>query len=98
MLRYENVIFFFFSKSYIKQQNRFFQTIRVALGLNKATLKHRMCLGSNTWISQLIDFFNVVDYAIPGYNAKDVLTELHVHLWDCAIDYRYKGMLIIFFS
>ncbi|GJQ81695.1 Atg2 [Trypoxylus dichotomus] len=66
------------------------KTVRVAVGLNKATLKHRVCLGSNTWISQLIDFFNVVDYAIPGYNAKDVLTELHIHLWDCAIDYRYE--------
>ncbi|KAI4468685.1 autophagy-related 2 isoform a [Holotrichia oblita] len=64
------------------------KTVRVAVGLNKATLKHRMCLGPNSWITQLIDFFNVVDYAIPGYNAKDVLTELHVHLWDCAIDYR----------
>lgn len=47
-----------------------------------------MCTSSNTWISHLLDFFNVQDYPIPGYHAKDVLTELHLHLWDCAIDYR----------
>lgn len=64
------------------------KTVRVALGLNKATLRHRICNSSNSWISHLLDFFNVQDYPIPGYHAKDVLTELHLHLWDCAIDYR----------
>nr|XP_022914053.1 autophagy-related protein 2 homolog B isoform X1 [Onthophagus taurus] len=66
------------------------KTITVAIGIDKATLKHRMCLEPNTWITQLIDFFNVIDYTITGYNAKEVLTELHLHLWDCAIDYRPK--------
>lgn len=47
-----------------------------------------MCSEQNNWISQLSDFFNVLDYPVPGYVAKDVLTELHLHLWDCAIDYR----------
>ncbi|XP_025831922.1 autophagy-related protein 2 homolog B isoform X2 [Agrilus planipennis] len=64
------------------------KTIRVALGINKSTLRHRMYNEPNNWISQLIDFFNVFDYPIPGYQPKDVLTELHLNLWDCAVDYR----------
>ncbi|XP_056630005.1 autophagy-related protein 2 homolog A [Diorhabda sublineata] len=64
------------------------KTIRVALGLNKSTLKHRMCAEPNTWISQLLDFFNVQDYPIANYHAKEVVTELHLNVWDCAIDYR----------
>lgn len=47
-----------------------------------------MCNEPNSWISQLIDFFNVKDYPIPGYQAKEILTELFVHFWDSAIDYR----------
>lgn len=64
------------------------KTIRVAIGLNKSTLKHRMCAEPNTWISQLLDFFNVQDYPIANYHAKEVVTELHINVWDCAIDYR----------
>ncbi|XP_060533459.1 autophagy-related protein 2 homolog B isoform X2 [Cylas formicarius] len=64
------------------------KTVQVSLALNKATLRHRMCREPNTWISHLLDFFNVQDYPIAGYQPKDVLTELHLHLWDCAIDYR----------
>ncbi|CAG9863843.1 unnamed protein product [Phyllotreta striolata] len=64
------------------------KTVRVALGLNRSTLKHRMCTEPNSWISHLLDFFNVQDYPITNYHAKDVLTELHLHVWDCAVDYR----------
>lgn len=42
----------------------------------------------NSWISQLLDFFDVTDYPITSYQAKDVLTEMYLHLWDCAVDYR----------
>ncbi|KAJ8968662.1 hypothetical protein NQ314_002185, partial [Rhamnusium bicolor] len=64
------------------------KTIQVAIGVNAGTVRHRMCNEPNSWISHMLDYFNVQDYPIPGYQAKDVLTELHLHLWDCAIDYR----------
>ncbi|KAK4884514.1 hypothetical protein RN001_000785 [Aquatica leii] len=64
------------------------KTVRVALGISRATLRHRVCQEPNSWITQMIDVFNVLDYPIPGYHAKDILTELHLHVWDCAIDYR----------
>ncbi|KAF5280262.1 hypothetical protein FQR65_LT03070 [Abscondita terminalis] len=64
------------------------KTVRVALGISRATLRHRVCQEPNSWVTQMIDVFNVLDYPIPGYRAKDILTELHLHVWDCAIDYR----------
>lgn len=77
-----------FSVNLISNIFKKLQTIQVAVGINKATLKHRMCSEPNTWISHMLDFFNPQDYPIPGYHAKDVLIELHLHLWDCSIDYR----------
>lgn len=35
-----------------------------------------------------MDFFDVKEDLIPGYTPFTVLTELHLHLWDCSIDYR----------
>ena len=35
-----------------------------------------------------MDFFDVVDYAILGYTLPEVVTELHLHLWSCSVDYR----------
>lgn len=40
------------------------------------------------WLTQLIDMFDVVDYAVEGYTPMGVVTEMHLHLWDSAIDYR----------
>ncbi|CAH1999640.1 unnamed protein product [Acanthoscelides obtectus] len=64
------------------------KTVQIAIGLNKSTLRHRVCNEPNSWITHLIDFFKVHDYPIKSYHSKDVLTELHVNLWDCAVDYR----------
>lgn len=64
------------------------KTVKIALGLNKSTLHHRMTAEPNSWVSQLIDFFKVTDFPINGYKSKDVMSEFHLHTWDCAIDYR----------
>ncbi|KAH1007770.1 hypothetical protein HUJ04_004965 [Dendroctonus ponderosae] len=64
------------------------KVVTVSLGLNGATLRHKMGKQPNSWISHLMDYFNVEDYPIPGYVPKDVLTELHLHIWDSIIDYR----------
>ena len=37
---------------------------------------------------QMMNFLDVKDYDILGYVTPKILTELHVHLWDCAVDYR----------
>lgn len=65
-----------------------FQNFKVALGIKGATLHHRLYLPNRTWFTQLTDFFDVVDTPVVGYTPSSVITELHLHLWSCAIDYR----------
>ncbi|XP_021359493.1 autophagy-related protein 2 homolog A-like isoform X1 [Mizuhopecten yessoensis] len=60
----------------------------VAVGIRGGTLRHKMAAADQSWISQVLAFLDVKDYDILGYTMAKVLTELHVHLWDCAVDYR----------
>lgn len=62
--------------------------IRVTAGVQKATLRHHFTAAAHSWITQLTDMFDVLDYPVQGYTPYTVVTELHLHLWDCAIDYR----------
>ncbi|PSN53370.1 hypothetical protein C0J52_03803 [Blattella germanica] len=64
------------------------KTFRVAARLHGATLRHRMCTSNQSWFTQIVDFFDVQDYPVSGYDPPGVITELHMHLWDCAVDYR----------
>ncbi|XP_072929775.1 autophagy-related protein 2 homolog A [Epargyreus clarus] len=63
------------------------KTICIALGIEQATLRHRGDKGI-AWLTQLMDVLDVLDYPVPGYAPSTVLSELHVHVWDCAVDYR----------
>ncbi|XP_029634311.1 autophagy-related protein 2 homolog B isoform X1 [Octopus sinensis] len=60
----------------------------IAIGVQGATLKHRMTPSEESWFSQALDFLNVADFPINGYVQPKILTQLHVHLWNCAVDYR----------
>lgn len=62
--------------------------IKVSTGIQMATLRHFSTLPEHTWLIQLMDMFDVIDYPVPGYTPNTVLTELHLHLWDCSVDYR----------
>ncbi|KAK7872956.1 hypothetical protein R5R35_004266 [Gryllus longicercus] len=64
------------------------KTFRVAAGLRGATLRHRMGPSPHSWFTQFVDFFDVIDYPIAGYDPPGVITELQLHLWSCAVDYR----------
>ncbi|CAK9813594.1 Autophagy-related protein 2 homolog B [Anthophora quadrimaculata] len=64
------------------------KTFRVAVGIANATLRHRMCITGTSWFTQLTDCLDVADHPVAGYSPPGILTELHLHLWDCAIDYR----------
>jgi autophagy-related protein 2 len=65
--------------------------IRVAAGVRGATLLHRVTPGPQSWLSQMIDMLDVLDFPVPGYIPPRVLTELHLHLWDCAVEYRSES-------
>lgn len=61
---------------------------QVALGIRGGTLRHRTPQTGESWFTQLLDFFDVTDQHILGYTWPKIVTELHCHLWSCAIDYR----------
>ncbi|XP_045166071.2 autophagy-related protein 2 homolog A-like [Mercenaria mercenaria] len=60
----------------------------VSVGLKGATMRHKVSPPYQSVFIQMMDFLDVKDYPILGYMDPKVLTELHVHLWTCAIDYR----------
>ncbi|KAK6182870.1 hypothetical protein SNE40_010457 [Patella caerulea] len=60
----------------------------VSVCVKGGTLHHRMVESGESWISQALDLLDVKDYPILGYIEPEVVTQLHVHLWSCAIDYR----------
>uniref|UniRef100_A0AAF5PGR6 Autophagy-related protein 2 n=2 Tax=Wuchereria bancrofti TaxID=6293 RepID=A0AAF5PGR6_WUCBA len=41
------------------------------------------------WINQLINFFNIVDYGIPGYEVPQTTTELHMHFSSSLLAYQH---------
>lgn len=71
---------------------------KVAAGIREGTLDHRIYLPNRNWFAQLTDFFDVTDAPVTGYIPSKVVTELHLHLWNCAVDYRFYFFIIIFFG
>lgn len=60
----------------------------VAVGLKGATLQHRMLPTGLSWHEQILNFLNIADEPVLGYNPPTSFTTFHVHLWSCALDYR----------
>ncbi|KAG8146526.1 hypothetical protein E2320_013678 [Naja naja] len=61
----------------------------VTLRLEGATIRHRMALTHQSWYTQLIDFLDVLDDPILGFVPPAIITVLHTHLFNCAVDYRF---------
>lgn len=84
----------------IEEGTHYVKTFRVAVGVRGTTLRHKMSTSGHSWFKQLTDFFDILDYPVAGYERPCVITELHLHFWDSAIDYRplylpLKSMLTI---
>ncbi|KAM4690397.1 autophagy-related protein 2 homolog B isoform 2-T2 [Rhinophrynus dorsalis] len=60
----------------------------VAVGLRGATLQHRVLPSELTWHEQVLQFLNILDEPVLGYNPPASITTFHIHLWSCALDYR----------
>ncbi|CAH6851094.1 autophagy-related protein 2 homolog B isoform X2 [Phodopus roborovskii] len=60
----------------------------VAVGLKGATLQHRVLPTGLSWHEQILNFLNIADEPVLGYNPPTSFTTFHVHLWSCALDYR----------
>ncbi|XP_050712970.1 autophagy-related protein 2 homolog A-like [Eriocheir sinensis] len=64
------------------------KTINLSGCIRGSTLRHYMCPSPDSWLTQLMDVFEVQDYPIAGYALPEVVTEMNFHLWGCALDYR----------
>ncbi|XP_035226109.1 autophagy-related protein 2 homolog A-like [Stegodyphus dumicola] len=64
------------------------KTFKVAMDISSATLRHHTYPVQQLWINQFIDFLKINDYPINGYVPPAIVTELHINLSNCAIDYR----------
>ncbi|XP_059157268.1 autophagy-related protein 2 homolog A-like [Physella acuta] len=60
----------------------------LALRVDGATLRHEMHRTGESWISQLIDLFDLKDFPILGYTMPKVMTEIHLQIDHCCVDYR----------
>ncbi|XP_071501504.1 autophagy-related protein 2 homolog B-like [Diadema antillarum] len=59
-----------------------------AVAVRGATLRYYPGRPEHHWITQIGDFFDVVDEQILGYEMPGVVTQLHAHFWGCGVDYR----------
>ena len=65
-----------------------FQELLIAIGLRNSTVHyHPFASTADWWLIQLVEFFNVVDYPIAGYEMPRTIAELHVHTWSSSISY-----------
>uniref|UniRef100_A0A3Q2YJF4 Autophagy related 2B n=1 Tax=Hippocampus comes TaxID=109280 RepID=A0A3Q2YJF4_HIPCM len=61
----------------------------VAVGVRGATVQHRVVPPNLGWYDQVIvDFLNVSDEPVLGYAPPTSVSTLHLHLWNCSLDYR----------
>ncbi|XP_057199403.1 autophagy-related protein 2 homolog B isoform X3 [Triplophysa rosa] len=60
----------------------------IAVGMRGVTLQHKMVPSNLGWYNQIVDFLNVSDEPVLGYNPQTSVSTLHLHLWSCSLDYR----------
>ncbi|XP_039598032.1 autophagy-related protein 2 homolog B-like isoform X1 [Polypterus senegalus] len=66
----------------------------VSVGVRGATLQHCIVPSSLSWHEQILDFLNVSDEPVLGYNPPASGTTFHLHLWSCSLDYRPRSLPI----
>ncbi|XP_030386758.1 autophagy-related protein 2 homolog B isoform X3 [Scaptodrosophila lebanonensis] len=77
-------------KKYPKQN---LKRMKVSFGINGVILRHTATLPGHSWLTQLIDFLDIADFPIDAYQPFALVTEIQVHLWNSAIDYRPKHFM-----
>ncbi|XP_061552088.1 autophagy-related protein 2 homolog B isoform X1 [Phycodurus eques] len=60
----------------------------VAVGVRGATVQHKVVPPNQGWYDQIVDFLNVSDEPVLGYAPPTSVSTLHLHLWNCSLDYR----------
>ncbi|OQV11991.1 putative Autophagy-related protein 2-like protein A [Hypsibius exemplaris] len=62
--------------------------IKVALELAGVRLHHRVTRPEDLWLTQLIEYLNLKDFPVLGYNSPSIITEFHLNISNSAMDYR----------
>ncbi|XP_043863696.1 autophagy-related protein 2 homolog A isoform X5 [Drosophila mojavensis] len=73
-----------------KKPEKRLKRMKLAFGLNGASLWHKPAPSVNHWLYQLIDFLNITDYPIESYEPYALVSEIQGHIWNLAIEYRPK--------
>ncbi|KAK7104658.1 autophagy-related protein 2 homolog A-like isoform X2 [Littorina saxatilis] len=63
----------------------------VATAVRGGTLRFEKFHQGENWISQVMELLDLTDYPIEGYVMPEVITDLHIELQGCAVDYRPKN-------
>ncbi|ELU17929.1 hypothetical protein CAPTEDRAFT_154368 [Capitella teleta] len=71
---------------------------QIAVGVRGATLHHQVSLPGHSWLTNVMEVFDLKEHPVLGYTMPKVVTEMHLHLWSCAVDYRpihlpYRAMV-----
>lgn len=61
--------------------------LQVALELGRVRLNHRMSTPDNFWLTQMIDYVNLKDFAVLGYNCPTIITEFHLNVVNSVLAY-----------
>ncbi|CEF59273.1 Autophagy-specific gene 2 [Strongyloides ratti] len=70
------------------------RSIILAIGLRNSTLHFEPLIDPiNLWINQLVDFFTVEDYAVPGYVLPDTTIELHSNIESVVIAHEQRNII-----
>uniref|UniRef100_A0A915ELE5 Autophagy-related protein 2 n=1 Tax=Ditylenchus dipsaci TaxID=166011 RepID=A0A915ELE5_9BILA len=68
--------------------------ILVALALRNTIIHLKPFTDSKMfWANQFTDFFNVIDYEVPGYVIPIVKVNLHIHLTSILLGYNHSSVL-----
>uniref|UniRef100_A0AAF5DPL7 Autophagy-related protein 2 n=2 Tax=Strongyloides stercoralis TaxID=6248 RepID=A0AAF5DPL7_STRER len=70
------------------------RTIVLAIGLRNSTFHLEPLIDPiNLWINQLVDFFTVEDYSVPGYILPDTTIELHSNIESVVIAHEQRNII-----
>lgn len=71
-------------------QPKILQNMLVGVGIRNTMLHLKPYANAEQfWINQLINFFDIVDYGIPGYEIPRTTTELHIHFSSSMLAYEH---------
>ena len=70
------------------EANRPLKNIVIAAVVDGATIRHTIQPAGLNWFEQMSNLVEVEDCDVLGYTAPAILTEMHIHVHNSAVEYR----------